>query len=94
MAYLQTFRLVLISVLVYIIYELCVVQGKGNVTPLHVSAMKGYVNCVRMLLEADADIRLEDELGFTVFQKAERSKRREPVLRLLRSRGKILINKM
>lgn len=52
------------------------------------------MNCVRMLLEADADIRLEDELGFTVFQKAERSKRREPVLRLLRSRGKILINKM
>lgn len=50
--------------------------------------MKGYVNCVRMLLEADADIRLDDELGFTVFQKAERSKRREPVLRLLRSRGK------
>ena len=51
--------------------------------------MKGYVNCVRMLLEADADIRLDDELGFTVFQKAERSKRREPVLRLLRSRGKV-----
>lgn len=52
--------------------------------------MKGYVNCVRMLLEADADIRLEDDLGFTVFHKAERSKRREAVLRLLRSKGKIL----
>ena len=52
--------------------------------------MKGYVNCVRMLLEADADIRFEDELGFTVFHKAERSKRREAVLRLLRSKGKNL----
>lgn len=62
-------------------------QGKGNVTPLHVSAMKGYVNCVRMLLEAGADIRWEDDFGCTVFQKAERSKRREPVLRLLRSKG-------
>lgn len=51
------------------------------------------MNCVRMLLEADADIRLEDELGCTVFQKAERSKRREAVLRLLRSKGKVFINK-
>lgn len=49
--------------------------------------MKGYVNCVRMLLEADANIYFEDEFGFTVFHKAERSKRREAVLRLLRSKG-------
>ena len=55
--------------------------------------MKGYVNCVRMLLEADADIRFEDELGFNVFHKAERSKRREAVLRLLRSKGKNFVNK-
>ena len=49
--------------------------------------MKGYANCVRMLLEADAKIRLEDALGCDAFAKAERSKRREAVLRLLRSKG-------
>ena len=55
--------------------------------------MKGYVNCIRMLLEADANIHFEDEFGFTVFHKAERSKRREAVLRLLRSKGNILSTK-
>jgi len=45
-----------------------------------------------MLLEADADIRLEDDLGFTVFNKAERSKRREAVLRLLRSKGNKILS--
>lgn len=66
-------------------------QGKGNVTPLHTAAVKGYTNCVRMLLEADARIRLEDALGCDAFAKAERSKRREAVLRLLRSKGKVNI---
>jgi len=42
-----------------------------------------------MLLEADAKIRLEDALGCDAFAKAERSKRREAVLRLLRSKGKL-----
>jgi len=54
---------------------------------LHTAAVKGYTNCVRMLLEADAKIHLEDALGCDAFAKAERSKRREAVLRLLRSKG-------
>ena len=63
------------------------IQGKGKQTPLHLAVSKGYVNCVRALLEGGADIKVRDDLGHDALAKAERSKRRDHVLRLLKSKG-------
>ena len=66
-------------------------RGKNNNTPLHVAASKGHVWCVQVLLEAGADLSLIDDLGHNVILKAERSKKRDLILRLLKSKG-ILFN--
>lgn len=63
------------------------VRGKNNQTPLHLAAAKGHVLCVQALLEGGADLTAEDDVGHTALGKAERSKRRDAVLRLLRSKG-------
>ena len=63
------------------------VRAKGGLTPLHVAAAKGYAGCVRALLENNADVTLRDDLGQSAFAKAERSKKKDVVQRLLTSKG-------
>lgn len=65
------------------------VRGKNNQTPLHLAAAKGHVLCLQVLLEGGADLTAEDDVGHTALSKAERSKRRDEILRLLRSKGTI-----
>lgn len=62
-------------------------RGKNSQTPLHLAASKGYVLCVQVLLEGGANVTLTDDLGHTALSKAERSKKRDAVLHLLRSKG-------
>ena len=62
-------------------------RARGGLTPLHMATSKGHVGCVRALLEADADIYLKDDLGHDALNKAERSKKRDSVLKLLLSKG-------
>ena len=67
------------------------VQARGGLTPLHLAVLKGYVGCVRALIENGADISLIDFLGQDAIAKAElRSKKYYAVLKLLRSKGKIV----
>lgn len=63
------------------------IRGRNGLTPLHIAASKGYVGCVRALLENGADITLQDELGVDAMTKAERSKRKDAVQQLLLSKG-------
>lgn len=64
------------------------VPARGGLTPLHMATTKGLVGCVRALLENGADITIKDDLGQDAIAKAElRSKKREAVLKLLRSKG-------
>ncbi len=63
------------------------IRARNGLTPLHIAASKGYVSCVRTLLENGADLTLQDELGMDVMQKAEKSKRKDGVQRLLLSKG-------
>ena len=62
-------------------------RAKSGLTPLHMACAKGHVECVRALLEGGADLKLTDDFGNDSLAKAERSKKREPILRLLRSKG-------
>ena len=62
-------------------------KGKNNQTPLHLASSKGNILCVQALLEGGADLSAEDDMGNTALSKAERSKRRDAVQRLLRSKG-------
>lgn len=62
-------------------------KAKGGVTALHLAASKGHIGCVRALLEGGADFSIKDDYGYDSLAKAERSKKREAVLRLLRSKG-------
>ena len=63
------------------------VKAKGGLTPLHVASAKGHVDCVRALLEGDADVTIQDAIGHDAFVKAERSKKKEIIQRLLTSKG-------
>ena len=64
------------------------VRAKAGLTPLHVAASKGHVGCVKALLENSADVMLRDDLGQDAFAKAERSKKKDVIQKLLNSRGK------
>lgn len=65
-------------------------RGKGGVTPLHLACSKSHVGCVKALLENGADLTLRDDIGHDALAKAEvrNSKKREAVMKLLRSKGK------
>lgn len=63
------------------------VKGKNGNTPLHVAVLKGHILCIEALLEGGADLSVPDDLGHNLLMKAERSKRKETVLRLLKSKG-------
>ena len=66
------------------------VRARGGLTPLHIAVSKCQVGCVRALLESGVDITVRDDLGQDAIAKAElRSKKREAVLKLLRSKGKM-----
>ena len=66
-------------------------QARGGLTPLHLAVSKCSVGCVRALVENGADLCIRDELGQDAIAKAElRSKKRKAVLRLLRSKGKMI----
>ena len=64
-------------------------RGKGGLTPLHIACSKSLVGCVLTLLENGADASLKDDLGHNAQGKAEirSSKKREAVMKLLRSKG-------
>ena len=64
-------------------------RAKGGVTPLHLACSKSLVGCVKALLENGADITLTDDLGHDAQAKAEvrSSRKREAVMKLLRSKG-------
>ena len=64
-------------------------RARGGLTPLHLAVSKCQVGCVRALIENGADITVRDDLGQDAIAKAElRSKKREAVLKLLRSKGR------
>ena len=65
-------------------------RAKGGVTPLHLACSKSLVGCVMALLENEADTTVRDDLGGDAHSKAEvrSSKKRESVMKLLRSKGK------
>lgn len=65
-------------------------RARAGVTPLQLAASKAHVGCVRALLDSGADITLKDDLGHDAMYKAEQrsSKKRESVVKLLRSKGK------
>ena len=63
-------------------------KAKGGVTPLHLAVSKCHVDCVVALLENGSDITVKDDIGHDALSKAEvRGKKREAVLKLLRSKG-------
>ena len=59
----------------------------NNQTPLHIACLKGHVYCVSDLLQFGADINAVDEQQQNCFQKAERGRKKDLILPLLRSRG-------
>lgn len=64
-------------------------RARGGLTPLHIAVSKCSVGCVRALIENGADISMKDEQGQDAIAKAElRGRKREAVLKLLRSKGK------
>ena len=66
-------------------------RAKGGLTPLHLAVTRAQIGCVRALIENGTDISIRDESGQDAIAKAElRSKKREAVLKLLRSKGKIM----
>lgn len=65
------------------------VRAKAGLTPLHIAASKGYVGCVKALLENNADVTLRDDVGHDAFMKAERSKKKDEIQRLLASKGEL-----
>ena len=70
------------------------IKAKGGVNPLHVAAAKGHVSCVKALLEGDADVSLRDDIGHDAFMKAERSKKKEVIQRLLISKGETILSRL
>ena len=67
------------------------VRAKGGLTPLHLAVTKAKVSCVRALVENGADMSMRDKQGQDAIAKAElRSKKRESILKLLRSKGMTL----
>ena len=65
-------------------------QAIGGFTPLHLAASNGNGDCMRVLLQNKADIRIVDKYGKTPKQTAELSLKNRMV-RLLRSEGRWLI---
>ena len=68
------------------------VQAKGGLTPLHLAVIKGQAGCVHALIDNGADITVKDDQGQDAIAKAElHSKKHEAVLKILRSKGEVII---
>lgn len=64
------------------------VQASGGLTPLHLAVTKGFVDCVRALIDNGADITMKDNHGLDAISKAERSRKDNDIISYLRSKGK------
>jgi ankyrin repeat protein len=67
-----------------------VVCKPNKQTALHIACSKGHVYCVKSLLRANADVLAIDDQGQTCLSRAEKGKKKDMILPLLRSKRECL----
>lgn len=68
-----------------------VVCKPNKQTALHIACSKGHVYCVKSLLRANADVLAIDDQGQTCLSRAEKGKKKDMILPLLRSKQLCLL---